>query len=131
MKYIISLLLCLSIINPASAAIRALGSSGGAKSSHSNKKDYASENIGSTPVISLKGSNTVVICNKKGFTLQKCPSGYAPVLPCPQNNKYFKDCCPQNYRFTTRDCIEKGLKPSTATCLGFHACLAPEIENAK
>ena len=129
MKYILTLLLCAFIATEANCAIRALGSSEyNAKKSHSNSKNHIPENIGTTPVVNLKGTNTSVVCNQNGFTLRKCPAGYAPVLPCPENNKFFKDCCPQDYRYNANTCIEKGLEPSKETCLGFHACRPPKKE---
>ena len=130
MKYFFTLLLCLFVITDADCAIRALGSSEyDAKKSHSKNKKP--ENIGTMPVVNLKGTNTTLLCNKNGFTLKKCPSGYAPVLPCPENNKFFKDCCPQDYRYNANTCIERGLEPSPETCLGFHACRPPKKEEQK
>ena len=131
MKYILTLFLCLFITTEANCAIRALGGSEyNAKKSHSTTQKHSSDNIDTKPIANLKGKNTTLVCNKNGFTLKKCPAGYAPVLPCPENNKLFKDCCPQDYRYNANTCIERGLEPSSETCLGFHACRPPkEKEN--
>ena len=129
MKYFSLILLCLLVAAEVHAGIRALGAdtnTTGARSTDNN--NTTSENTNTAPVVSLQGSNTAVICNNNGFTMKECPSGYAPVYPCPQNNKYFRDCCPQEYRYTTANCYEKGLTPSTETCLGFHACRTANAE---
>lgn len=123
MKYLLVFFLCLFITSTTEAGVRSLGNSGSSSSVFSNGTSQ-SGNISSAPVVNLNNTNTTIICNNSGFTLQKCPSGYVPVFPCPENNKYFRDCCPKEYRFKAQTCLDRGLEPSVETCLGFHACKA-------
>lgn len=110
---------CLLFAASAGAAVRPLISGSGGKSSSKNPAPQYQPAFQSN---GFQNTNVTQRCYESGFTMQKCPDGYVGVLPCPLDNKYFKDCCPQDYRFTRRDCFEMGLEPSEETCLGFHAC---------
>lgn len=108
------------------AGVRALGAENHNAHRSSSNSDFASGATGTAPVVNLQNTSTSLQCQNSGFTLQKCPAGYVPVFACPQNNNYFRDCCPQGYRYTESNCYEMGLVPSIETCLGFHACQKKE-----
>lgn len=124
MKKILFLFMCLSIASFAHAGIRALGDDG-SSSSKSSSSSQNGNNLQPAPVVNIKSENTAQRCQKMGFSMKSCPSSYAPVFPCPYNESYFRDCCPQAYRYTREQCIERNLEPSIETCLTFHACLEP------
>ena len=128
MKKILFLFCCSGLILSAQAGVRSLGDNSGYST---NKKSSTAatlpEPVSSQPVVNLKNVNTAERCMDSGFTMRSCPSGYVAVYPCPENNKYFRDCCPQEYRFTESQCREYGLEPSKETCLTFHACREKQV----
>lgn len=131
MKQIIFLLVCSFICSNSFAGVRALGGEddSGLKYNHRpTSVNSDSNNIGTAPIVNLESTNTSQSCIDSGFTMEKCPANYIPVYPCPLNNRYFRDCCPQEYRFSANNCYEKGMIPSVESCLGFHSCLEREEE---
>ncbi|MDR1026601.1 MAG: hypothetical protein LBL47_04295, partial [Lactobacillus sp.] len=62
-------------------------------------------------------------CTAKGYVLTKCPSGYFLTGRFPQDGNYYKECCSDEYAFTSEDCVRAGLRPSVTKCGGLHRCI--------
>lgn len=131
MKNLLTLLFFLCLASTVSAGVRSLG---GESTSPVSSKKVETTNISTTPSISFKEIDTAKRCMNQGFPLRKCPANYIGVYPCPENNMYFRDCCPKEYRYTKHQCAQKNLEPSEEACLGFHTCqpkgTAEKIEKA-
>jgi len=137
MKKIV-LLVCVFFAVNAYAGVRMLGESGGGRLPNSSSS-YQPSGDGYT-ISGIAHRNDTVYelpqfsdnrqdmsaenCENSGYTLKECPSGYDPVMACPENKNYYRDCCPQGYTHTAEECLARGLKPSRANCLGFVACQA-------
>lgn len=129
MKKVLFFFLCLCVTLSAYAGVRSLGDSGVSEQTSPSLSNQRNS-FTSQPVVNIKNVNTAQRCTAAGFSLKECPAGYVAVYPCPENRKYFRDCCPQEYRFTTAQCLQKGLEPSVETCLNFHACRKKELTDS-
>ncbi len=62
-------------------------------------------------------------CRNQGYTLTSCGAGQILVGECPYDHSYFRNCCPEEYRFTKEECLEAGLYYSQSNCAGFYKCI--------
>lgn len=61
-------------------------------------------------------------CENEGYKILTCEEGFYPVTPCPYNPYYYKECCPEEYKYTPQECYDQKKSPSTYNCGGYYAC---------
>lgn len=66
--------------------------------------------------------STQTECYKAGFKKSSCSGNLKPAARCPYDSKYFRDCCPEDYKFKKSYCTSRGMVPSSNSCAGLYAC---------
>ena len=112
MKKFILFVILLSCSVSANAAVRALG---GNFETENNIKD--------TPSVNLSIRDASQECPANGFKLTRCEANEIAAYPCPFSSSYFRICCPQEYKYSQKHCLENDMEPSANSCGGFFACI--------
>lgn len=113
MKKLLLALTVLLMLNSApfvSAAIRSIVDTD--NTADSSGSSYDSENY------SISSEQQ---CINEGYAQTGCPAGYIMAGPCPYSYGYYRECCPEEYRYQESDCINHGLKP-VGKCGDYYKC---------
>ena len=71
-------------------------------------------------------SASVKKCQASGYSKTYCPRGEQGVDFCPQNSRYFRYCCPNEYAYTKKECAEQGMRAYGSGCHGYYECRPDE-----
>ncbi len=79
--------------------------------------------ISSSPNKKTQSISIAQTCYEQGYIRKSvCPKGKVATNRCPEDSRYFEDCCDTYFNQTEDTCYNLGLEPSKQSCAGLHYC---------